>query len=82
MLSIKPVLYILININLVNDLIGILLKRSSKNNNLIILRHELNELNTSWPHQKKAILTVLDIVNQGLIQVQDQGVQVVFVKAF
>ena len=70
--------YILIDINLINNLVRILLQRSCKNNNLIILCHQLNKLNTAWPYQKEAILAILHIMNQGLIQIQDQRVQVFF----
>ena len=49
MLSIQPVLDVVIHVNLVDDLVRILLQRRRKNDNLIVLRHELDELHAARP---------------------------------
>ena len=63
MLSIQPIFDILIHINLVNDLIGVLLKSSSKYHDFIMLSHKLNELNATWPDKEEAIVSIFNVMD-------------------
>ena len=74
MLAIESVLDVVSDINLVNDLIGILLQRSSKDHNLIMKSHGLNELHAARSHQEEAIILVFNIVDQGLVQIEHKSV--------
>jgi hypothetical protein len=68
-LAVEAVFDVLVHIDLVHDLISVLLKGGGEDDYLVILGHQLDELNTTWPHEEEALLTVLDIVDQRLVQV-------------
>ena len=67
MLAIKPVLNVVSDVNLVNDLISVFLQRSCKDYNLVVLGHSLYKLHATRSHQEEAIVLILNIVDQGLI---------------
>ena len=79
MLTVKPKLDVVVHIYLVNNLICVLLKGRSENNDLVVLSHQFDELDASWSHQEEAVLSVLYIMDQGLVQIKHQSVQSVFV---
>lgn len=63
MLSVESVFYVLVYIYLVDHLVGIVLKSSSKDDNLIVLCHGLNKLNTARSDQKVTISSILKGLN-------------------
>ena len=67
MLSVESVLDVITDVDLVNDLIGILLQRSREDHNLIVLRHRLDKLHTARSHQEEAIVLIFNVVDQCLI---------------
>lgn len=69
MLAIESVLDILVDINLVDDLVGIVLESCGENHDLEELSHQLNEVHASWAHQEVAVASILNIVDQGLIEI-------------
>ena len=69
MLTIKSVLDILVDIDLVDDLVGIVLEGSGENNDLEELGHQLDEVHAARAHQEVAIASIFNIVDQGLIQI-------------
>jgi len=73
-LSVQSILNVVLDIDLVDHLISILLQGGSENNNFVVLGHLLDELNAAWADQEEAIVSVLDIVDQGLIQIEDQSI--------
>ena len=74
MLPVQAVLDVLAYINLVDYLVSILLQGSREYHYLIVLGHQLNELHASRSYQEEAVLAVLNIVNQGFIQVKHKSV--------
>ena len=48
-LTVKSVCYVAAHVDLINHLVGIFLHRSCKNDDFIILRQSLDELNAAWP---------------------------------
>ena len=60
MLTIESVLDVVANINLINDLVSVLLKSSSEDDNLIVLGHGLDKLDASRSHEEEAIVLVLN----------------------
>lgn len=73
-LPIQSVLYVVSYVNLVDDLVGVFLERCCEDYNLVILCHSLNEVHCSRTHQEEALRSVLHVVNQRFIQVQNQAV--------
>jgi len=71
-LSVQSILNVVLNIYLVYHLISVLLQGGSENNNFVVFGHLLNELNAARAYQEEAIVTMLDIVDQGLIQIEYQ----------
>ena len=67
MLAVKPVLDVLSNINLVNDLICILLESCCEYDNLVVLCHSFDELDATWPHKEETIILIFNVMNQSLI---------------
>ena len=82
MLSIEPVLDVLTHIDLVHHLIGILLQSGCKDDNLIVLSHEFDELDAAWSNQEEALLTVLYVMDECLVQVEYQSVDFVLFMGF
>jgi hypothetical protein len=54
-------------VDLVNNLVSVFLQGSCENNDLVILRHHLDELNTARSDQEVTVLSVLYIMNESLI---------------
>jgi hypothetical protein len=69
MLTIESVLDILVDIDLVDDLVGIILESCGKNDDLKELGHQLDEVHAARAHQEVAIASIFNIVDQGLIQI-------------
>jgi hypothetical protein len=69
MLTIESVLDILVDIDLVDDLVGIILESCGKNDDLKELCHQLDEVHAARAHQEVAIASIFNIVDQGLIQI-------------
>ncbi len=59
MLSVKSVLDIVANIDLVDNLVGVFLKSGGKNHDFVVLSHSLDELDAARSHKEKAIVLVL-----------------------
>ena len=74
MLAIESVFDVASDIDLIDDLISILLQGSCKDNNLIILGHRFDELDTSRPHKEEAIVAILDVVDQCFVQIQHKSI--------
>ncbi len=58
-LSVKSVLDIVANIDLVDDLVSVFLQGGGKNHDFVVLSHSLDELNAARSHKEKAIVLVL-----------------------
>lgn len=78
MLSVESVLDVVADINLVNDLIGVFLQSCSEDDNLIVLRHRLDELHTARSHKEEAIVLIFNVVDQCLIEIKDETVAIFF----
>ena len=59
MLSVQPVLDIVADIDLVDDLIGVFLQCGGKNNDLVVFCHGFDELHAARSHKEEAIVLVL-----------------------
>ena len=70
MLSVESVLDVIADIDLIDDLIGVFLQRGREYNNLVILRHCLNELYAARSHQEEAIILIFNVVDQCLIEIE------------
>jgi hypothetical protein len=73
-LTVKSVLYVLVDINLIDDLIRVILQRRGENNDLIVLCHKLDKVHATGAHQEVAVAPVLNVVDQGFIQIKHQSV--------
>lgn len=82
MLTIQPVLDVFVNIDLIDDLIGIVLEGRSEDHNLVEFGHELDEIHAARAHQEVAITSVFNIVNKGLIKIKYEGVSTIFCFTF
>ena len=60
MLSIKPVPYVVADVNLIDDLVGVLLQGRREDHNLVVACHCLNELNTARSHEEEAVVLILE----------------------
>jgi hypothetical protein len=69
MLAIQSVLDILVDIDLVDYLVGIVLESCGENDNLEELGHQLDEVHAARAHQEVAIASIFNIVDQGLIEI-------------
>lgn len=69
MLTIQSVLDILVDIDLIDDLVGIVLESCCENHDLEELGHQLDEVHAAWAHQEVAIASIFNIVDQGLIKI-------------
>ena len=69
MLTIESVLDILVDIDLVDDLVGIVLESCCENDDLEELSHQLNEVHAARAHQEVAIASIFNIMDQGLIEI-------------
>ena len=58
-LTVEAVLDIVADIDLVDNLVGILLQGRREDDNLIVSGHGLDELNTARSHQEEAIVLIL-----------------------
>lgn len=67
MLSVEAILNVLTHINLVYNLISVLLEGRGENHYLIILGHSLDELHAARSNQEETVISVLNVVDQGLI---------------
>ena len=59
MLTIEAVLDIVTDIDLVDNLIGVLLQGRCEDDNFIVSGHCLDELNTARSHQEETIVLIL-----------------------
>ena len=59
MLSVKSILDILLDIDLINDLVSILLQRRCKDHNLVEFGHRFNKLDTARSDQEETIILIL-----------------------
>lgn len=73
-LAVKPVLNVFAHIDLVNHLVGVLLQRRSENHDLVVLRTRLDEVHAPWSHEEEAVILILHVMDQSLIQIKHQGV--------
>ena len=69
MLTIQSVLDILVDIDLVDDLVGIVLESCGENDDLEEFGHQLDEVHAARAHQEVAIASIFNIVDQGLIKI-------------
>ena len=60
MLTIEAVLDIVTDINLVDNLVGVLLQGSCEDDDFIVPGHSLNELNATRSHQEETIVLILN----------------------
>ena len=59
-LTVEAVLDIVTDINLVDNLVGVLLQGSCENDDFIESGHSLNELNATRSHQEETIVLILN----------------------
>jgi len=69
MLTIQSVLDILVDIDLVDDLVGIVLESCGENDNLEELGHQLDEVHAARTNQEVAVASIFNIVDEGLIEI-------------
>lgn len=77
-LAVQAVLDVLAHIDLVNHLVCVLFERGCENHDFVILGHCFDKLNAAWPHKEVAVMHVLHIVNQSLVEVQNERVNAFF----
>ena len=70
MLPVQSILDVVVHVNLVDHLIGVFLQGRRKDDYLVVLRHELNELHATRAHEEKAVLTILDVVDQRFVEIE------------
>lgn len=75
-LSVEAILDILAHINLIDDLICIFLQSRCKNHNFVIFGHRFDKLDAARSNQEKAIILVLNIVDQGFVKIENQRVDI------
>ena len=75
MLSVKAVLDVVAYIDLVDHLVSVFLKGRCEDHDLIVLGHRLNELDAARSHEEKAVVLVLNIVNECLVEIEHQTVR-------
>lgn len=59
MLSVEPVLYVVSDVDLINDLVSIFLQRRREDHNLVVAGHCLDKLNTARSHEEEAVVLIL-----------------------
>ena len=69
MLTIQSVLDILVDIDLVDDLVGIVLESCGENDDLEELCHQLDEVHAARAHQEVAVASIFNIVDKSLIEI-------------
>ena len=74
MLTVQSVLYILVDVDLVNDLICIVLQGRGKDDDFVEFGHQFDKIYAAGAHQKVAITAVFNVVNQRLIEIEDEGI--------
>ena len=67
MLSVQPMPDIIAHVNLVDNLISVLLQCCREDNDLIVLRHQLDELYTARADEEEAVLAIFHVVDESLI---------------
>ena len=60
MLSIEPILNVVANVNLIDDLISILLQSCCEDDDLVVAGHSLNKLDAARSHEEKAVILILN----------------------
>ena len=65
---------VLVYVDLVNNLICVVLQCCREDNDLVILGHQLYELNTPGPHEEEAILAVFDVVDKRFVKIEHQSI--------
>jgi len=74
MLSVQPMSDIIAHIDLINNLIGVFLQCCSEDNDLVVLCHQLDELDAAGADEEEAVLAVFHIVDESLIQIKNESV--------
>lgn len=69
MLTIESVLDILVDIDLVDYLVGIVLECCGENDDLEELCHQLDKVHAARAHKEVAVASILNVVDQGLIEI-------------
>ena len=64
-LTIESVFDVVTDIDLIDNLIGILLQRCSKDDDLIVARHRFNELHAARSDQEEAVVLILRKITEG-----------------
>lgn len=77
MLSVESVRYVLSHVDLVNNLISIFLHRSCKNDDFVMFGHGFDKLNATGSDQEETLGSVLNVVDQGFIEVKHEAVLLV-----
>jgi len=73
-LPVQSVLDVAVFVDLVHHLVCVLLESGSEDDDLIVLGHEFDELDAARTNQKEAVWPVVHVVDQGLVQIEHQGV--------
>lgn len=74
MLSIEPMLYPDLLINLVNDPVGIFLDSRSENYDLVVLAELCQELHAERTNQEIGVGAIVDVMDECLIKIQHQAI--------
>ena len=70
-LTVEAVLDIVTDINLVDNLVGVLLQGSCEDDDFIVPGHGLNELNAARSHQEETIVLILNKHKKNKIRTTD-----------
>ena len=71
MLTVEAVLDIVTDINLVDNLVGVLLQGRCEDDDFIVPGHGLNELNAARSHQEETIVLILNKHKKNKIRTTD-----------
>lgn len=73
-LTVEPVFYEPFWVNLINDPISVLLDTGRKHDKLVVLAHLTDEFFAEWTQQEVGVWAILNVVDQGLVQIQNESV--------
>ena len=59
MLTVQSVFDVVTDINLIDDLVGVLLQRRSEDDDLVVSCHRFDELHAARSHEEEAIVLIL-----------------------
>lgn len=67
MLPVESVFYVVLDIDLVDDLVCVLLQRSCEDYDFVVFCHLLYEWHASWSDQEETVVSMFDIMYKCLV---------------